>query len=563
MKLFLLIVVSLMTVFFGGFQPASPYPEILRREIQSLTDRGLRVKLFKGVVEAVDPLTGRKRLFNSEMLAPREPTRLGVPMLSVDLNLIDTTLYSWRFHYVNSMPLTGDWGFPLQVHDMDGNGQPEAYGYQQTQSDDYTRVFELDTSKNWNLRYTYPGEKGIIDKTGDLDNNGLREVYLRYRDSLFAYEQPALDSLPTLQKFRHRQWYLNATGIPNQVDFMTGASTPEIVYRGSEPISSEERIYVTKFDTTLKNIRRIWSSQIPPGCFSQGCPWSIATGEYDRDGKQELAMSTLAGNVYVVEHVDGDSFAVTWSTNLSVAGRAAAGDVDGNGITEFFIGGTQVETDGYVHLRAYAYERTGDNTFQPVFAFNIFPAGIFFVDLYQTADVDGDGVPELLLSFAGGIMIIRGAGEHSYEVFYYRPVSSLDGISAWRIDSSNAAHLFVSRAIGSQPIISQTDVYELDSSLVTSVGDQILLPSSVRLLHSYPNPFNSSTTISYEVPHRGHAILEIYDIAGRHVQRLVDEVQDQGTFAVQWDASSLASGIYFLRLTFGGQSFATKLIHLK
>ena len=207
-------------------------------------------------------------------------------------------------------------------------------------------------------------------------------------------------------------------------NFVTGGPLPEIVYRGAELVTSEERIYVVRYDSALNNLRRIWSIQIPPGCSGEGCPWSLETGDFDGDGNKEIVTSTLSGNVYVMEHAVGDSFALAWSTNLSVAGRVAAGDVDGNGVTEFFVGGTQVETDGYVHLRAYAFEHTSDNTYQPTFAFNIFPAGIFFVDLYQTADVDGDGIPELLISFAGGIAVFKGAGTHNYQLFYHSFVSS-------------------------------------------------------------------------------------------------------------------------------------------
>lgn len=536
---------------------------LLELEIQKLTERGLRVQLLGEVVEATDPVSGQKWQFSTEMLTPREPTYLGLPTLTVDLTTIDTNLYNWRFHYVSSIQLTSGWGFPLPISDFDDNGRVESYGARQTQSDITTRAYELTTNNEWMLRYNYPGQIGIFDKSGDVDNNGLLELYARYGDSLFAFEQPVANSIPTKSKLRHRQWYLNATGIPNQIDFMTASSVPEIVYRGSEPVTSEERLYVVRYDSTLTNLRRVWSVQMPAGCFSEGCPWVIATGDFDGDGRKEFTTSTLAGNVYVFEHVIEDSFAVTWATNLSVAGRAASGDVDGNGITEFFVGGTQAEPDGYIHLRVYAFERTSNNTYQPVFSFNIFPAGIFFVDLYQTADVDGDETPELLLSFAGGIIVIKGAGEHTYELFYYRSVSSLDGISAWNIDSSGAAHLFVSRAIGSQQVISQTDVYSLDSLLVVGVGEESMLPSSVLLLQNYPNPFNPTTNIEFRIATFEFVTLKVFDLLGREVASLVDGRVEAGNHTVTLDASHLSSGIYFYRLTAGKFTDVKKLVLMK
>ena len=75
--------------------------------------------------------------------------------LTIDLRIIDTNLYNWRFHYVNSLPLTSGWGYPMEVADFDGNGQPEAYGGQQTQSDITNRVYELNASVMWVLRHVY------------------------------------------------------------------------------------------------------------------------------------------------------------------------------------------------------------------------------------------------------------------------------------------------------------------------------------------------------------------------------------------------------------------------
>jgi hypothetical protein len=555
----------------------------LERELARLDERGASYRMLPGLplggnqLEVTDRVSGQRWVFDVDrLLTPREPTYLpdrkagtGLPTLTIDLRTIDTNLYNWRFRYVNSLPLTGSWGFPLQVGDMNQNAMAEAYGIRQTQSDISTRLYEQDASGSWLFKHRYPENSGTADMQTDIDQNGLKEVYLRYGDSIFVYEQVSPDSFPKTVKFRHRQWYQSATGIPNQLFDTTGNHTAEIVYRGSRLDSLGQpnivKTFIMRYDQVSNNLEEVWSTQLPPGCQSQGCAGAMATGDFDGDGKAEFATSNFGGNTYVVEPVAGDSFAVTWSTSLSVAGRAASGDVDGNGLTEFFVGGTQLEGDGYVHLRAYAFERTGDNTYQPVFQFNIFPTGIFFVDLYQTADVDGDNVPELLISTAGGVIIIKGAGHHNYELFYYQPPSYLDGVSAWKINNNRGAHLFVSRSIGSQQVISRTDVYQLDSSLVLGVRHWSELPSTARLFQGYPNPFNSQTTIAYELPHRGHVKLQVFDITGKEVIMLVDEVQEGGRYVTHWEPGSqrFASGTYLLRLTFNGDIQTKKAIYLK
>ncbi|WP_138431574.1 S8 family serine peptidase [Fodinibius saliphilus] len=65
---------------------------------------------------------------------------------------------------------------------------------------------------------------------------------------------------------------------------------------------------------------------------------------------------------------------------------------------------------------------------------------------------------------------------------------------------------------------------------------------------NYPNPFNPSTTISYELANKTEVTLNVFDILGRKVKTLVNEVQQSGTYNVNFNASNLASGVYFVRL---------------
>jgi hypothetical protein len=84
-------------------------------------------------------------------------------------------------------------------------------------------------------------------------------------------------------------------------------------------------------------------------------------------------------------------------------------------------------------------------------------------------------------------------------------------------------------------------------------------------VQSHPNPFNPSTTISYELRARGHVTLAIYDAAGRRIVQLVDTVQDEGLHRVVWDGrdsrgAQVASGIYFSRLVAGGTTTTGKMV---
>jgi len=68
------------------------------------------------------------------------------------------------------------------------------------------------------------------------------------------------------------------------------------------------------------------------------------------------------------------------------------------------------------------------------------------------------------------------------------------------------------------------------------------------LLQNYPNPVNSSTTISYQLPVKSHVTLLVLDALGREVTTLVNKVEEPGLKSVKWDAGRLVSGVYFYRL---------------
>lgn len=73
-------------------------------------------------------------------------------------------------------------------------------------------------------------------------------------------------------------------------------------------------------------------------------------------------------------------------------------------------------------------------------------------------------------------------------------------------------------------------------------------PQIVQLRQNYPNPFNSQTIIQYSIPEQQHVQLAIYDVLGRKVATLVDRMQESGIYSEVFNATGVASGIYFYQL---------------
>jgi len=97
---------------------------------------------------------------------------------------------------------------------------------------------------------------------------------------------------------------------------------------------------------------------------------------------------------------------------------------------------------------------------------------------------------------------------------------------------------------------SDMGAYGGGDSAQVDIDDLIInLPERPYLHHNYPNPFNASTTIKYELPYQSSVTIDIYNILGRKVETLIQGKQPAGYHQVVWDASGVASGIYLCRMS--------------
>jgi len=89
------------------------------------------------------------------------------------------------------------------------------------------------------------------------------------------------------------------------------------------------------------------------------------------------------------------------------------------------------------------------------------------------------------------------------------------------------------------------------------------IPTEYCLHNAYPNPFNPSTTISFDLPEAGRISLIVYNIQGREVATLVDGYQNAGTNEITFNAKDLVSGVYFMRMEAGGFNQVQKVVLMK
>jgi subtilisin family serine protease len=167
---------------------------------------------------------------------------------------------------------------------------------------------------------------------------------------------------------------------------------------------------------------------------------------------------------------------------------------------------------------------------------------------------------------------------------YFRPV----GAQLWTIDSlgiNDTVHIPINLVYLGKQQSAEEHTYYSPSITWTSGGTTYLrkhnvlidfqntitgvaqtassIPNRFELYQNYPNPFNPSTTIRYDLPKQSRLKIVVYDILGREVATLVNEEKRAGSYTINFNASELASGVYFYQLQTGEYSATKKLLLLK
>ena len=151
------------------------------------------------------------------------------------------------------------------------------------------------------------------------------------------------------------------------------------------------------------------------------------------------------------------------------------------------------------------------------------------------------------------------AGNVGAGVFY-----STDQGANWTfvgLDSLNVKYL--SSFGNTTYAVTDRGIFIVNKNGATAVKVQNQIPLQYELYQNYPNPFNPATAISYQLSAFSHVTLKVYDVLGNEIKTLVNEYKPAGKYTVNFDASKLASGVYFYRLNVNDYTSTKKLLLLK
>ena len=109
----------------------------------------------------------------------------------------------------------------------------------------------------------------------------------------------------------------------------------------------------------------------------------------------------------------------------------------------------------------------------------------------------------------------------------------------------------------------QSGTFQYRADEVTSVEEERMHADRIQLHQNYPNPFNPKTTISYELTTTDRVNLTVYDVKGRHIKTLIDEIQNAGRHEVIFNAANLASGTYIYKMVSGERTLTKSMTLMK
>lgn len=167
------------------------------------------------------------------------------------------------------------------------------------------------------------------------------------------------------------------------------------------------------------------------------------------------------------------------------------------------------------------------------------------------------------------VRALAAIGENIFAGTDYGVFSSTDNGTSWKQVNTGLTYTIVRSLVAKDGFLF-AGTYgggvwrrPLSEMIVSVESEPQTLPREFALEQNYPNPFNPATTIRYALPQSAKVRIAIYDLLGREVEILVDEVQTAGWQEVRWETSRMPSGIYLYTITAGAFRETRKMILIK
>lgn len=472
------------------------------------------------------------------------------------------------------------WNQPA-VGDIDGDGINEIAAI--SWDDAKIHVVDLQGNpkpgfpKNVNpLNSVEPNPLGSV-VFADVDADGDREIFCQVARVMFAWHHDGTELIDG-----------DANGATNGVVAIAGSSfsygSPTVANIDGEPLREiiypmrDGKVYVFQHDGT----------PYPGFPFVTGgnITASVAVGDIDKDGNVEMIIASSSTQIHALraDLTQATGFPVGALLNGDTDSSPALGDINGDTYPDVVIGTSNGE------VRAWSGQNGAMLPNFPVDIEDALGNPVPVLGSAALADVDNDGRIDIVIGDELGRLHGIDRDGNPLPGFPIQTGNNIqNGAAIWDVDGDGLTEVLVQSfdqriynfetpwafnpALAPWPMFkaNQMNTGVLNEGPFEVVGtDDTALPPTIQL-QNFPNPFRLATTIRYQVPDsdRSQGVdLRIFDLQGRVLRTLVDDVQRPGAYELQWDGRdefgrTVAAGIYPYRLEVGGRSLSRKLILLR
>ena len=492
----------------------------------------------------------------------------------IDLTTIDTTLYYYKYKFWQEVNIGSPETKPPLVGDVNNNGLFEIYGqkkeYLSSDFSNYIVCMEMNDLGRFDSVYSYDSTRTALS-IYDIDKDEMNELHLRrfsdddtvYGGNSYLFFNKLSDSsLATELSIIFYPFPEN-----NQLDNITFGDwdsdefTDQIFIRDCCPPS----IYVYEYNLLDHNFDSVYQFDYSSLDLEYG---GFSVGDFDQDNKTEFFAGGTHGKVLCIENNGDNSYTPTWQGTVETNNAyqlAQTNDVDKNGKNEIWVGGDAFYSGIGPMTRITIFEAAGNNNYQIVGRIDL--VGIFSLNAqnYQTVDVDKDGTDEMMVCIEETVLILKfnGSPNHqTYDLFYFK---QNDLALAGRNSVYYGATMYDATNDGKDDIIIHLDdiieglgmrlltyIYKADFTL--GVNETFHVPERFHLYSNYPNPFNSSTKVRFDIPKYSVVAIKVYSILGKEINTLTEKEYSPGNYTIDWEARDsagklLPSGVYLIKLT--------------
>jgi len=458
---------------------------------------------------------------------------------------------------------TAEGPYNVVIGDMDGDGKPDLivanYGSNSASVFRNTAVAGSITSSSFATRVDYPtGYQPFGVAVGDIDGDGKPDIIVT--NSNIFYDSGYVSVL----RNKSIAGTITDTSFAFAFNFYTDRYPTYVAVSDLDGDGKPDLVVSNTTWGTLSIFRNtsipdtIGASSFAPRVtlFSDGDPYGVAVADINGDGKPDIVSVNL--NHYTVSvfrnisspgSITSGSFAPNVNFKVGQAPYAiAVGDLDGDGkpdiaVTNYFNDTVSVirnAVSAALPVELTSFTATAEN-------------GAAALEWKTATEVNN----------AGFEVQRQAVNSNQRSAASWGKIGFVEGNG-----TSNAPHTYsyADNVGGAATYSYRLKQIDHDGAFTYSVSAQVSIgvPKVLALDQNFPNPFNPSTNIQFTVPADGRAVLKVFNVLGQETATLFDGIAKAGEYhQTTFDASRLASGIYFSRLEFDGRMQLKKMLLLK